>query len=96
MTNPAERPVVATISARRITGGAIVTVTRGDHVRRYRVGLRRYNRLADILTCHLGTWGGVFTTQKIETVLISVEGLTEARRWAQRYGFPRAKHWRRA
>lgn len=32
----------AEIRARRVTGGAVVTVIRGARVRRYRVGLCRY------------------------------------------------------
>lgn len=90
--NPATE--AATIHARRITGGAIVTVTRPDgRVRRHHVGLRRFNRLADTLVAHRAVAGGEFTRNGFDLALHNVEGLQEARAWAA-LANRRQKHWR--
>jgi hypothetical protein len=82
------------IRAYRISGGAIVSVTRADgRLHRHRVGLRRYNRLIDTLVSHLGVCGGDFTRRGFECQLREVRGLADARRWAARH---RAKYWREA
>lgn len=86
---------IETIKARRVSGGAVVTVERSDgRVRRYRVGLRRYNRLHDTLVCHFGLHGGSFLRHGFECGLREVQGLADARRWAARQRGHRAKHWR--
>lgn len=87
---------VATIKARRRTGGAVITVTRADgRVHCHRVGLRRYNRLADMLASMLnGT--GFFCKNWFEARLRTVEGFAEARERLLRYyaNTRRPKHWR--
>jgi hypothetical protein len=83
------------IKARRVPGGAVVTVIRADgRMHRHRVGLRRYNRLADTLVSHFGLYGGSFTRNGFECRLREVQGLADARRWAARNSSRRAKHWR--
>lgn len=86
--------VMAEIRARRVKGGAIVRVIRNGCEHRYRVGLRRYNRLQDTLVVHENTAGGAFTGHGFEARLLDVAGLRESREWVQRYGNRRAKHWR--
>lgn len=58
----------ATIKARRLTGGAVITITRADgRVHHYRVGLRRYRRMADILMMVKGSsgWAGAADFQLV-------------------------------
>lgn len=84
----------ATIKARRITGGAIVTITRSDgRIHRHKVGLRRYNRLRDTLACHLSIGGNKFMRNGFEGHFL-VAGLADSRRWVARFRFPRPRHWR--
>lgn len=86
-----------TIKARRITGGAIVTITRADgRVHRHRIGLRRYHRLLDTLTVHRGLYGGDFRRHGFACGMETVAGLAASRHWAARHGNPGAKHWRAA
>ncbi|MDR1424281.1 MAG: hypothetical protein LBI92_06750 [Azoarcus sp.] len=88
--------IVANIKARRITGGAVVTVTRLDGRRhRYRVGLRRYNRLRDMLNVHLGTYGGYFSKNGFDVDLREAQGFADARRWIAccRFDARRRRHW---
>ncbi|MGQ0711006.1 MAG: hypothetical protein ACT4NV_14815 [Rhodoferax sp.] len=83
------------IKAYRVPGGAVVTVCRADgRVHRHRVGLRRYNRLADTLGSHLGLYGGSFTRNGFECRLREVQGLADARRWAARNSSRRSQHWK--
>ncbi|QBP09830.1 hypothetical protein [Cupriavidus metallidurans] len=90
----ADLPSPAHIKARRITGGAIVTVERADgRCHRYRVSLRRYNRLKDTLVVHHGTGGGWFFRHGFECSLHSVTGFADARRWVVKHDGGRAKHW---
>ena len=87
---------VATIKARRLTGGAVITVTRADgRSRQYRVGLRRYNRLADILAVTKGTSGWA-DRHGYSVDLRSLAGLAESRRYMERHygGARKPKHWR--
>lgn len=87
-------PVIAIITARRIKGGGIVKVCRGSIEHRYRVSLRRYNRLRDTLNAHRSQAGGWIFSNDFGAHLTSVSGLREARQWAARYSRGvRAKHW---
>ena len=84
-----------TIKARRITGGAIVTVSRADgRTHRHRVGLRRYSRLADILATVHGASGWTMRSGFV-FALRSARGFADARGWLERYyiGTRRPKHW---
>jgi hypothetical protein len=83
---------ITTIKARRVTGGAVVTVQRNGYTHCYRVSLRRYNRLQDTLVVHPGA-GSSFARSGFEKRLQSVEGLRESRLWAARNANRRAKHW---
>ena len=84
---------VDVIRARRVKGGAVVTVSRADgRVHRHNVSLRRYNRLCDTLVVHHGVAGGAFLRHGFVCHLREVQGLREARCWAQRQA-SRAKHW---
>lgn len=91
----ATTPAPASIKARRVTGGAIVTVQRADgRLHRYRVSLRRYNRLRDILVCHRGVGSGWFLRSGFECDLRVISGFADARRWVVRTSSGRrAKHW---
>jgi hypothetical protein len=89
---------VATLKARRLTGGAVITVTRADgRVHCHRVGLRRYNRLADVLAALPGT-GGAFGKNGFDATLRTVAGFAETRKWIQRHyaNSRQPKHWRPA
>ncbi|MDR1351468.1 MAG: hypothetical protein LBJ59_11980 [Zoogloeaceae bacterium] len=87
--------VIANVMGRRITGGAVVTIIRSDgRKRRYRVGLRRYNRLRDVLAAHLGTCGGDFRRSGFEVDLREVRGFSDARKWFARFhGAHKPRHW---
>jgi hypothetical protein len=75
----------AQIKARRITGGATIRITRADgREHRYRVGLRRYRRLADILGVSRNV-SGSFTRHGFDVRLRSVAGLADSRRWLDRF-----------
>lgn len=73
-----------TIKARRVTGGAIVTVARADgRTHRHQVSLRRYKALRGTLTVHQGLAGGYFTHNGFECRLRDVAGLAESSRWVE-------------
>jgi hypothetical protein len=90
------KTAVAEVHARRVTGGAIVRVLRDGQERRYRVTLRRYNRLLDTLNVHHHLAGGCFLRHGFEVRVADVAGLRDAREWARTHGNPRGKHWRRS
>lgn len=84
------------VKARRISGGAVVTVCRTDgRMHRYQVSLRRYKRLRDTLTVHLGLAGGSFMHHGFECQLRDVQGLADSRRWAARNAPRRSNHWKK-
>jgi hypothetical protein len=88
------------IHARRTPDGATVTVQRADGRKHsYRVSLRRYHRLCDVLNVHLGTSGGYYYWHRFGAILHEVQGFADARRWLlERFrrdaGYP--EHWRAA
>lgn len=74
-----------TIKARRVKGGAVVTVQRADgRTHRYQVGLRRYRVLRGILTVHDGVVAGYFQHNGFECRLRGVSGMDASRRWVER------------
>jgi hypothetical protein len=85
-------PTIAIIKARRVTGGAVVTVMRDGITRRHRVGLRRYNILRDVMASHRDR-GCDFRRNGFEVWMGDITGLRETRIWAQTKGNPRGRHW---
>ncbi len=82
MTTPALQD---TIKARRVSGGAVVTVARADgRIHRYQVGLCRYRALRGALTVHDGLAAGYFTHGGFECRLRDVAGMAAALRWVKR------------
>ncbi|MBK1683416.1 hypothetical protein [Rhodoferax fermentans] len=74
-----------TIKARRVTGGAVVTVVRADgRTHRHQVSLRRYRALRGALTVHDGLAGGNFTHNGFECRLRDVAGMAASLRWVKR------------
>jgi len=71
-----------TIKARRVSGGAVVTVARADgRTHRHQVSLRRYRALRGALTVHEG---GNFTHNGFECRLRDVAGMAASLRWVKR------------
>jgi hypothetical protein len=78
--NPA--PIAATLRARRVTGGAVQRAEGRRH--RYRVGLKRYHRLHDVLLIPRGIAGAAFLRGRYECNLVAVKGFADARRALKR------------
>jgi hypothetical protein len=73
------------IQARRMTGGAMVSVTRGELTRQYRVGLRRFARLK-WLAC---AWRDARVVTDRNAIFIRLEsptGYHDALAWILRHG----------
>ena len=83
------------IQARRIKGGAVVTVTRAGRTRRYRVGLRRFNQLKWVSAVWLAAHGYV-GRDSADLRLSDVAGYWETVRWLLAHGSDKAKRWLRS
>lgn len=75
----------------RVKGGGIVTVTRGDRTRRYRVSLLRLARIAWLLVVWPGSSGHMGRSNTFDVELTSPTGYREALRSVRIYGGHKAR-----
>ena len=75
----------------RVKGGGIVTVTRGDRTRRYRVSLLRLARIAWLLSAWPKAWGYYGKGNCFDVKLASPKGYREALRDVRIFGGHKAR-----